>query len=358
LSALVIVSIKQPAKRRAVTQSTLVGLILLAALCALPGWSLLNLTRATQTEPVKEAQSVRVQVAQTSVETTLRVVAPPLNEPPKGIPIERIEPAESQTASAPADLPRAPIPWRSFTLIAWATGAALTVAWLALGWSAARRLHRDSHPAPAYLLTLLRSLTSNHRGRAQDPQLLVCTQIDVAVALGVVHPAVLLPADWLQSQSNDDLHTVLAHEAAHLRNYDLHWLAVSRVLSIALWAQPLYWFVRRRMRLDQEALADAAAAELTSRQNYAEKLVALAHHVAARPAVRLSTAVGLWEGPSQLRRRVALLIDDHFTHRAAHLLAPLAVRSRRLRDRVRLRVLTGDTRTWKHGAARREIAGT
>ncbi len=67
------------------------------------------------------------------------------------------------------------------------------------------------------------------------------------------------------------------------------------------------------MRLDQEALADAAAAELTTRQTYAEQLVAWARNLPPHPAPRLSAAVGLWEGPSQLRLRIALLLDEHFT---------------------------------------------
>jgi hypothetical protein len=105
----------------------------------------------------------------------------------------------------------------------------------------------------------------------------------------------------------------LAHELAHIENRDLHWLAASRALLIALWAQPLFWLLRRRMRLDQEALADAAAAEITSRQSYAEQLVAWARDIAARPVIRVTPAVGLWEGPSQLRQRIAMLVDDRFT---------------------------------------------
>ena len=69
------------------------------------------------------------------------------------------------------------------------------------------------------------------------------------------------------------------------------------MLLVFLWAQPLYWFLRRRTRLDQEALADAAAAELTSRQHYAEQLVAWARNIGSRRTMRLSSAVGLWEGP-------------------------------------------------------------
>ena len=40
--------IRQPAKRRAVTQAVLIGLIALAALCAIPGWSIVSITAGLQ----------------------------------------------------------------------------------------------------------------------------------------------------------------------------------------------------------------------------------------------------------------------------------------------------------------------
>ncbi len=146
-------------------------------------------------------------------------------------------------------------------------------------------------------------------------ELLTSDRINVPVALGTRRPAILLPHSFANSQSairnpQSEIAPVLAHELAHIRNHDLSWLAASRMLLLFLWAQPLYWFLRRRSRLDQEALADAAAAELTSRQHYAKQLVAWARNVAGHPTMRLSSSVGLWESPSQLRSRIAMLIND------------------------------------------------
>jgi hypothetical protein len=67
------------------------------------------------------------------------------------------------------------------------------------------------------------------------------------------------------------------------------------------------------MRLDQEALADAAAAEHAGRQQYAEQLVSWARGVSTRRKWMLPAAVGLWEGPSQLRRRLTMLLDDQMS---------------------------------------------
>ncbi|MCI0335751.1 MAG: carboxypeptidase regulatory-like domain-containing protein [Planctomycetes bacterium] len=309
LAVAALVAVKQPAKRRAVTQSTLIGLVLLAALCALPGWSLMSLTSNRPT-------------ASLNIQTIEQPASPPLpirEGPGKGSSPPDFHTMAGNTSPAvntsvpPPQPPRRHLPWSSLAVFAWCAGAALALLRLAIGWWAARRLFHNAQPAPANLVTMLREVLTNHDKHAQTPLLLTSAEIDVAVALGIRRPAVLLPTKWLQTQTTDDLHTVLAHEAAHIHNRDLQWLALSRALNVLLWAQPLYWFVRRRMRLDQEALADAAAAELTSRQHYAEQLVAWAHVVSARPTPRLSSAVGLWESPSQLRARIALLIDSQFT---------------------------------------------
>jgi beta-lactamase regulating signal transducer with metallopeptidase domain len=327
-----LVAIKQPAKRRAVTQSTLVALILLAALCAVPGWSAVHLLSAA---PQQQAQA--------NEPPTLRQHA---NQPGQVVPVASshvrtpesvasIEQAPSISASPP-DWPS--VSWPAAIAVVHLGGAAGILVWLSAGLLAGRILRLSATPAPAELAALLAEVAATRRPvspklaipsfgetRLRGVELLLSDRINVPVALGIRGPAILLPTSWLtdfllpgreeveEGPPRDQLRSVLAHELTHIRNHDLSWLATSRVLLVFLWAQPLFWFVRRRMRLDQEALADAAAAELTGRQRYAEQLVAWAHAVAARPAMRFSSAVGMWEGPSQLRQRIALLIDERIT---------------------------------------------
>jgi protocatechuate 3,4-dioxygenase beta subunit len=105
---------------------------------------------------------------------------------------------------------------------------------------------------------------------------------------------------------------ILAHELAHLQHHDLHTLAATRLLLALLWPQPLYWLLRRTIRLDQETLADAAAADRAGRLDYAQQLLAWASSAGAQYTPRLAGAVGLWEGPSQLKRRIAVLLNERF----------------------------------------------
>jgi len=300
--------LQQPAQRLAVAKSTIVALVMLAALCLLPGWSLVHLVDNERAQPGLPAV-VSATDAPTAPLTAQLGEGPPLplpaasSPPPSAIVRQTLDPPTPQTISLV-------ISWAVVLTVVHALGAACVFAWLAAGSLAARRLRRTADPAPTDLVALMNEVAGVNQDAARQVKLLVSDRIDVAVALGIWRPVVLLPASWINSHSHAELRSVLAHESAHIHNHDLRWLAASRAVLLIVWANPLYWLLRRRMRLDQEALADAAAAELTSRQRYAEQLVAWAREVGSRPAVRLSSAVGLWEGPSQLRRRIAVLLDE------------------------------------------------
>ncbi len=111
------------------------------------------------------------------------------------------------------------------------------------------------------------------------PQLLVSERLPSAVALGLWRPTVVLPCEFCERVTDEELRSVLAHELAHVLHGDLWLLAALLCLAPLLWCQPLFWLLRRRVRLDQETLADAAAADHTSRPDYAANLLAWARNV-------------------------------------------------------------------------------
>jgi hypothetical protein len=114
-------------------------------------------------------------------------------------------------------------------------------------------------------------------------------------------------------ESERRLEAVLAHEWAHLRNGDLWLIALARLLMPVLFAHPGYWWLRRRIRDDQELLADAAATVAAGgRIDYAEALLSWAAGAPARPALAVAGSPTLWERPSQLKRRILVLLDGEF----------------------------------------------
>ena len=298
---------KQPAQRLAVAKSTLVSLILLAVLCAIPGWSVVHLLTEERPQPVAEFHD---EVSAKPVVMAERV-RPMVSDAPPMVHEDAAVPADTTTRGLSRSFDFH-LPWPALFAMTHLAGAACIVLWLTLGWIASARLRRTAQPAPTDLVAVLNQVFGQTHASTQRPQLLTHERIDVAVALGAWRPTILLPSRWIRSESPDHLRTVLAHESTHILNHDLQWVALTRMLFIALWANPLFWITRRWLRRDQEALADAAAAELTSRQRYAEQLVAWARDAHSRPALHLSSAVGLWEGPSQLRQRIAILLNERF----------------------------------------------
>lgn len=104
---------------------------------------------------------------------------------------------------------------------------------------------------------------------------------------------------------------MLAHEWTHIKNGDLWLLALDRVILTLLWAHPLYWWARRRIRTNQELLADAAAASQIGPADYAALLVEWARKLATHRGLTAFTAVGIWERPAALEQRVTEILNHN-----------------------------------------------
>ena len=325
--------LRQPAQRQAAVRSALISLALLAGLCALPGWSLIHLLQdASNTS--RSLATTPMSAAPATMPTNL--LSPPLNNPIAPASANSPLHANANATAPPASTaPAAPNPTSLQTklLAVYAAGSATIIVWLAVGAIMAHRLRRAATPAPAEWSALLHQIS----GSAAHVDILVSTKIATPLAIGVRRPAIILPATLLSPTREGEapaepgaafthtaapatLASTLAHEWSHIQNGDLRALAASRLLLILLWPQPLYWLLRRTIRLDQETLADAAAAATAGRIAYAEQLLQWAKTEPAgvsprssRRTPRLAGAVGLWESPSQLKRRLAILLDERFT---------------------------------------------
>ncbi len=294
----------QPARRMAVHWSTAAGLVLLALLCAVPGWSIVNLFSEPPLPPTvwvedlvpKTFPKYQPQVIVTEIPTIA-------HDAPTSPPVETATPVYAAYRTYTID-------WAALSLFLVAAGSILFSLWLALGHWQMRRIRSQAKPAPPELTALLPQLTPTGQ---RTPTLGIVAQLPVAAAVGLRRPMVLLPQNFLKLADPEKLQSVLAHELAHIRHRDLWLLALLRGLLLVLWPHPLYWLWRRTVRLDQETLADAAAADVTDRTHYAEQLVAWARVATESKTPRLASSVGLWESPSQLKRRIAILLDEKLT---------------------------------------------
>ncbi|MEO5818357.1 MAG: M56 family metallopeptidase [Gemmatimonadaceae bacterium] len=168
----------------------------------------------------------------------------------------------------------------------------------------AERLRRRAVPTRAHAAF---ARARRDAGYNRDVPLLVSLDIDVPLALGLLRPAIIVPAsssEW----SDDEWYLVLLHEMAHLERRDLVARAIGMTAGVLHWFNPLVPWLRRRLERDAELAADAVvlhAGVLPSR--YADLLIDMAERALWSTAPEPSLTFARAEG---LERRIGELLES------------------------------------------------
>jgi beta-lactamase regulating signal transducer with metallopeptidase domain len=318
LTWLVVRWVRQPARQQRLAEWGVAASLVLAALCLMPSWLLIPLPVATGGSPVVLPQAPaesavpppdKPQGPQDRAEKEVPPVdvVPPLHEPaapervphPQGADIPR---PDSERPSLAANEPAAPFSWGSLLLAVvclYFSGAAWMLVRLAWGYRHLARLLRSAAEAPPEVRQLFEAMFPFRR-----PRLLVSRLVRVPLSCGVLRPAVVLPAALCGPEARTPLRWVFAHELAHLRRRDAVACLLFGVAQAVYWFVPWLWALRRRVRLCQEYVADAAAvAEAGPPEDYAEFLLAWS----AAPALPAG-ATGVSGQSSDLFRRITMLV--------------------------------------------------
>lgn len=132
--------------------------------------------------------------------------------------------------------------------------------------------------------------------------------VRVPVTIGVLKPAILLPAHW-RDWPAERLAAAIAHEAAHVRRRD--WL--TGVLAAAnkalFWFHPLAWWLERRLAtLAEHAADDAALLAVGDRNGYARALLDVAAALEGA-RWRVFEPGAAMARSSQVGRRIEAILD-------------------------------------------------
>jgi len=301
---------RDPAPRVALVWGTWLGLAALALVTAVPQWPRIPLpwnAGPTRLTTIVSSESLLLPPADSAAsETSL---------PPAAL-------SDSLPPSATIH-PAAGLRWRDCLALSWLAAAGLTASWILAGLWQTWRLVRRSTAAPPWIAA---ELTSIIGCTAKPPGVRMSQRLTSAAAVGAFRPRILLPESAAEKAQRPIVRAALAHEWAHIGRGDLWLLALERLLLPLLAWQPLFWWLRRSVRLDLELLADAAAAG-DEPLEYAEAL--LAWGKTDQPAPAGLAALSLWESPHTLSRRVTMLLDPKrpltpHTSRAWQLLLVLA----------------------------------
>ncbi|MBX9787752.1 MAG: hypothetical protein K2Y37_02460 [Pirellulales bacterium] len=175
------------------------------------------------------------------------------------------------------------------------------VRWLA-GVVLVTRLRASATAAPPALEQVLKLVVG---GEMRLVGLMASDRISQPIACGVLRPTILWPRGWYELDA-DTARGALAHECAHIAHADLFWLQLQALAQSLYWPHPAIWWLGRRLRLNQDLLADSAAARcFTSREDYAAILVQLAQKALGAPPAMAAAWLG---SVSTVRRRVCRLL--------------------------------------------------
>ncbi len=173
----------------------------------------------------------------------------------------------------------------------------LSAAWLVLGVGGVHWVIGRSRPATPATRGLFEQLVAGRTGAARRARLRVSGRLRHPVVAGLFRPTILIPDALDRAEVDPEpLRLGLLHEIAHAEHSD-HWFGPIAGAAQAIWFfLPQVWWIRSRLMIDQEFLADRSAANRygTSSQ-YASSLLSLALH---QPDARRRAAPA-----SRLRRR-------------------------------------------------------
>lgn len=169
---------------------------------------------------------------------------------------------------------------------------------LAIGYWAVRRLKRKSQPSSILLPRIL----------TRDAQIRITDRIGMPMAIGFLHPAILLPRRLVESLSPEELNQVILHESAHLERND-DWVALfERFIRAIFFFQPaVYWIGRQIDREREMATDDWVVAQSGQTKPYAEALARVAEFGSTGSAPILATGVGRRK---EIFNRMEALLDS------------------------------------------------
>jgi beta-lactamase regulating signal transducer with metallopeptidase domain/tetratricopeptide (TPR) repeat protein len=139
---------------------------------------------------------------------------------------------------------------------------------------------------------------------------IVTDHVKSPALFGYFKPRLLLPPHFLDTLQKDELRYVFLHELSHLKRHDIcvSWLVT--VLQIVHWFNPFVWYAFHHLRVDQEAACDAYVLSRIKQiqpADYANTIVSLLESFIQNR--QLPSLVGIMENKSQIRRRIAMIIN-------------------------------------------------
>ncbi len=192
----------------------------------------------------------------------------------------------AQGGTAQSVVPPSRIPWKDLLGLLWAAGVVVQFSRWFLGNRVLRRLLSG----------------------AEESDDTVSVYDGPPLVVGLVRPRIFLPRGF-QSWENERRDAVIGHERAHLKRRDLWWEALSRIVCVVQWWNPLVYVASKQMReASEQACDDQVLCQGMPAAHYASHLLEIARQAHARHAIS-TLAVTMARG-LPIEDRVQRVLDD------------------------------------------------
>ena len=199
-----------------------------------------------------------------------------------------------------------PLTTAGWGAILWLVGTALLIGRILVGYGIVWCLRQQvqvQHDGP--LCDALRQARLTLDGY---PKVEVATSpsINSPMALGILRPIIVFPADLVEKLRTDELALILMHELAHVRRWDNLTLLLQRLVSAVLFFHPAVWLCGRMLRREAEQACDDLVVCSTGRSEaYAHSLAHVAERaVYSNPLIRRIPTMNAFAAESDLALRI------------------------------------------------------
>ena len=134
--------------------------------------------------------------------------------------------------------------------------------------------------------------------------------IRIPVLFGIFKPKILLPVNFTQKMTADQIKHILLHELAHYKRNDVLVSCLTTILQISYWFNPIIWFAFYRMRSDRELACDEMTLNrigAAQSQAYGQTIISLLETMTIK--FRLPVTVSIIETKKDLKRRLAMIVN-------------------------------------------------
>jgi beta-lactamase regulating signal transducer with metallopeptidase domain len=160
-------------------------------------------------------------------------------------------------------------------LLVWLLGSIWHLRSLWRGWRAARGLRRSAMDTDRLQSLMREEFADNYTVK-------VCDGIATPMAVGLVHPCILVPRAIAAHLPHANLVDVLNHEIAHIRRGDVWTSVAQRLFTAIYWWSPVFRVIGARLDMAREMACDEQATRRSGEPNaYAKSLLACIDLVSA-----------------------------------------------------------------------------